>query len=392
MNLQSINQTAVLLQSVKTGELEVLKFKDLTKTLTQSIGDLDCGMSEILETEGFHLLQRVFKRGQSCFVVGPDGIGKSCAVILCRENDDVSDNLVVMPTCADTWELYTELWHKLGQPMTRIKRMGNGIFIIDKCSECSRQCVLPERDILGHYSNTKADETILVGNTTGKCVIKVRGVTNNIHRLENKLFLIRIPDVDVALLALLEQLLDIATVIIMANPEQVRELRTHNRFRRLPLSRFPKPTPAFFLELYMARLRESRVEVSPLTIEALQLCMVLAKFNPGAYSELLGSVFDDMEFGEITNSVGPEYVLDVLGTTVDLSTILRIVTSRELGRISATGVADIIHTNFGVEVDARVVGHELHALGYEEHKNSKAGGIHEYFITGGTPLQLRQGG
>ncbi|MFC2016976.1 hypothetical protein ACFLUD_01010 [Chloroflexota bacterium] len=350
--------TDSILQKFKAGEIAVKTIDRLAQNLTISSTNLYFEKSlDLVDWKGNQWLQNIAQQGRSCIVVGEDGIGKSTAMIVAEDADDNESGIhYILPSPGDTSEIFKDLWDKLGRPLpeyTQFAVRSDTWKRIYKCNRCQRACEF--------YSNwPDKDFDIDVGFVIDKCLLIMDQVCEHLEQL-NDTIVVRISDLDTDLINLFKQMLQHdLTVVILANHEQVKILKKHEIFRRLPQKRFPRPTPEFFFKLAATLLKNAELDITPISPNALVLITLLSRFNPGKYVSLLSQILDEMRCEQPIMTIDIEFVVRTIAEAWDEETMIIYALSKYQGKhVKVERLCSIISETFGKIINDGSLGRKL---------------------------------
>ena len=362
--ISSKNHSTNVLVCQPLGKEVLAQVPDLSKNLNFTTGDLYEEISDLVDWEGADLLRKLIKRKRSCMVVGEDEAGKSCASYIA---EDDTENLRVISYPDDTYDVYKELWFLLNSVLPGTTSQiadpkQSGLFRKDhvlRCGHCSRRCIIDP------YARVKApivptpdihDIRMMISNVTGKCPLIIKEVNDHLAELQGSIFVIRVPDVDNDLIDLFTQLLEIGTLIILTNPKQAKQLREHNRFRRLPVYRFPKPNADFFLKVLQIRLEDVGMAISPFTAKACLLAALLSQRKPGRYVETLGRALDQFQLDGRKEQIDPTYMLRVVADSMDERSMVLATISNYEGWFGTSELSRDIRDTFDTNISPKRLG------------------------------------
>lgn len=355
----------------------------LIRSLTETSTDLYRN-GRLQEWLGVDSLRNIIKQGQSCIVVGNERAGKGCAATLCKDGSD--DSLIIMPSPVDTNEIFAQLWYWLDKPIPSIIRPNNisSEIVPFLCPKCKLECRFKGTILWDEPDRARW----VLGDMTGKCLMKRQLVFNNLSKLRGKTVILRIPDLDNDLIILLGKLLESTTLIILATPEQKKKLDKDYRFRRLLSLLFPRATDDLLSRILASRVADTGMNGSPFSPEVVMLASTLSQRITGNFTQILARILIQAELEGRTQAIDTEYTLRVIAESLDEKAMVLVTLSEFRGYIRPGELSVIIEERFGVRINPRRIGDLLRSLKYNFHRSNRG---NEYLITEPTPLLLSEG-
>lgn len=366
------NHNTSELQCQPVGSKAISLIPNLIKSLSQTTKELFEELTDLAEWEGADLLRKLIKENRSCLVVGEDRSGKSCASSIA---EDDTEELKVISYPNDTYDIYKQLWHLVDYVIPKTTQQikdpqqtnpPHSKERILRCGHCSRHCIVdPTAKLKGPIvpSPTISGIIKMFQGITGKCPLIIKQVNDHLSQLQGSIFVIRVPDVDTDLLTLFTQLLEIGTLVILANPRQAKQLREeHNRFRSLPIYRFPKPKADFFIEVVKIRVEDIGMDTSPFTPKACLSTALLSGKSIGKYVENLARGLDQLQLDGRLEQIDPKYMLKVAADSLDEDSMILNTISNYEGWFGISKVSKDIKDAFDTDISPKRIGWRLKEL------------------------------
>lgn len=355
------------MQQFKVGQL----VPEQLECLVRSISNLNDNHEKapLIEWEAVPRLQNIIKRHRSIILCSDDGAGKTVSLFLAQWLDPEQETLpnptasvhYFYPPPLNSAEVYKEVWYLLNRPLPGHQYIGErseGWARVYRCTNCQRRCRL----LIG-WPDTQEDWETEVATASGedRCPLIIDQVHNNLSKLRGTIVL-RLPaEVDSDLVTILDKLLDHVPLVMLANREQVKILMKRAKFRQLQPRHFPKPPPAFFLELTTSLFRDAGMDTTPITLDALLLLIMVSEENPGKFVNLLSEILEEMLWtGEPLRTVDSEFIVRTIGLTWDEATMVTYAINSYRGkRVAISELSSIIKETFHIEISEETMGKKL---------------------------------
>lgn len=327
----------------------------LQRSLNLSAADIYSGDSQdefIVSCAGDRYLKHLLGKGTSGLLVGPDGVGKASAASFISCQDDAPEFDLLLPQ--STSELYQDLWGTLRSTHPPVRSVVRMVGHYWRCQRCKRQCHVgaPLEYVIDPLSDDDLRDTMRM--TDGDCALLRTEVDSQVHNLSG-IIIIEVPKpFDKSLVSLLERLLSYTRIIFLVDDDQKDELQKHTAFSSLPTWKAQRPSLNVMMDALAKRLGPGNRPVSEM---GLILLAYLSGGLIGKFLTLVDTVIDHIVLEERTYQVGPEYVLSVIGETLDGHSMILACLPQVQGKwFSPTELARVMNQLFSCKFSAETVG------------------------------------